>query len=170
MLPLDCFRNTNYYLGFEYQFPLRAILFLLLLWNAHLEDSDWSKCWWSGTRSPVAIAPCVLYKRILEIWMLLANHAWYGVRKLDVASWIPCEPSCRCHLAMCTTNWLTDAVELNSTPEPSSCEATWYFPCIVWSPKVHYLIHRSNPIHITPSYLYKIQLSVIQAASVANYY
>jgi hypothetical protein len=63
-------------------------------------------------------------------------------------------------------------MELETTWEATSCEATQELPSIVWNPKVHYRIHKSSPpvrilsqtkaIHITLSHLYKIHRNIIQ--------
>jgi hypothetical protein len=62
-------------------------------------------------------------------------------------------------------------MELSITGEATSCVATREPPSNLWNPKVHYHIHKSsalvpilsqiNSVHITPSYLSKIQLNVI---------
>jgi hypothetical protein len=56
-------------------------------------------------------------------------------------------------------------MELNPSRGAASCAATKEFPCILWHPKMHCLVHRSpplvrwtNPTHATPSYLTKILL------------
>jgi hypothetical protein len=62
-------------------------------------------------------------------------------------------------------------MELSTTREATSCVATQEFPSIFWNTNVHYHIHKSrllvpvlsqtNPVHVTPSSLSKIQLNVI---------
>jgi hypothetical protein len=62
-------------------------------------------------------------------------------------------------------------MQLTTTPEATNYVATWQFPSILWNPKVQYRIHKSspplpiltqtNPVHITPSHLYKIHPNII---------
>jgi hypothetical protein len=57
--------------------------------------------------------------------------------------------------------------------EAASFASTQELPSILWNPKVHYLVHKNpplvpflsqiNPIHITPFYLSKIHIDIIQA-------
>jgi hypothetical protein len=57
-------------------------------------------------------------------------------------------------------------MELSTTPDATSCEATRELPSISWNPKAHYCIYKSsphvpiliqtNPINIPLSYLSKI--------------
>jgi hypothetical protein len=70
-----------------------------------------------------------------------------------------------------SANVNTNCVQLTVTQDATSCVITRQFPSISWNPKFHCRIHKSstifpilshtNPIHITPSYLYKIHLNVI---------
>jgi hypothetical protein len=62
-------------------------------------------------------------------------------------------------------------MELSPSWETGSCAATQEIPNILRNPKVHYRVHNSsplapilrqiNPVHITPSYLYKIHFNII---------
>jgi hypothetical protein len=63
-------------------------------------------------------------------------------------------------------------MELSTTREIPSCLDSRWFPSIFWNQKkVQYRIHKSsppvpilsqtNPVHITPSHLYKIQRDII---------
>jgi hypothetical protein len=62
-------------------------------------------------------------------------------------------------------------MELSTTREATSCEATRQFPRILRNPKVHYRIHKSssavlilgqtNPVHTTQSYLSKVHPNII---------
>jgi hypothetical protein len=65
----------------------------------------------------------------------------------------------------------TNSVELNTSREAASCEATRKFPNILWNPKVYYRVHKSpqlipilsqiNSVHTNPSYLSEIHFNDI---------
>jgi hypothetical protein len=42
---------------------------------------------------------------------------------------------------------LTNSMELNTTQEATSCEATHEIPSISWNPKVHYGFHKIPLLH-----------------------
>jgi hypothetical protein len=83
-------------------------------------------------------------------------------------------PSCKYSVASfffwCTYNLLTTK-ELSPSWEGTNCAATQELPNILWNPKVHYHVHKSlsmvpilrqiNPVHTTPSYIYKIRSNII---------
>jgi hypothetical protein len=60
-------------------------------------------------------------------------------------------------------------MEVNPSREAASCATTQELPSILWNPKDHYRGHVSpplgpilsqiNPIHTTPSYIFKIRLN-----------
>jgi hypothetical protein len=81
-----------------------------------------------------------------------------------------------CAVAVClltkdVDNEVTDFMELNYSWEAAIYAATQEFPSILWNPKVHYRVHKSpplvpilrqiNPVHITPSHLFKIHFNII---------
>jgi hypothetical protein len=62
-------------------------------------------------------------------------------------------------------------MEPNTTREATSCASTKKLINILWNSEIHYRVHKSpplvpiltqtNPVHITQSYISKIQLNII---------
>jgi hypothetical protein len=79
------------------------------------------------------------------------------------------------HLLLLTeiTGRQTDFMELSHSWADAYCAVTQELPNILWSPKVHYHVHkrpplvpilsRIIPVHITPSYLSKIHFNIIHS-------
>jgi hypothetical protein len=61
-------------------------------------------------------------------------------------------------------------MELSPSREAANCAATQEFPSVLWTPKVHYRLHKSpplvpiqsqiDPIPTIPSYLSKINFNI----------
>jgi hypothetical protein len=69
------------------------------------------------------------------------------------------------------TSQLTNSMESSPFLEATSCTAIQEFSNILWNPKFHYRVHKSqslvpglsqmNPVHITPSYFFNIYPNVV---------
>jgi hypothetical protein len=66
----------------------------------------------------------------------------------------------------------TNSMELSTALVATGCTATPEPSIILWNPKVHYCIHKrappvsilsqTNPVHTTPSYLFKTYFNIIR--------
>jgi hypothetical protein len=80
----------------------------------------------------------------------------------------------RVQLAKYLSNF-SDFLELNPSPEPSSCTVTEEFPDILLNPEVHHgilnspamtlILSQINPVSTTPSYFFRTHFNIILLAA-----
>jgi len=93
---------------------------------------------------------------------LYASHIFFGDARIFLSS-------VSCALGMdYFSNILTNSMEQNPSLEASSHSTSQEIPCLLWTPEVHYCVHRSTPldpiqiqmnrVHILPPYSHNIYL------------
>jgi hypothetical protein len=70
-------------------------------------------------------------------------------------------------------------MELSPSWEAANCAATQELPSVLWNPKVHYRVHKSpllvpilsqiDPIHIIPSFSFKIHFNIVHPPTSWSY-